>query len=103
MSSLDRMHGAAGPADVELLDAARSDASAFGIFYDRHVEGVLAYFYRRVVCPHTAADLAAETFAHALVHLDQFRADKGVPRAWLFGIAANQLKSWLRKGQVDAR
>ena len=51
--------------DAELL---AGDAEAFGRFYARHEDFVLALFARRVGPGHAelAADLAAETFAGAL-------------------------------------
>lgn len=51
--------------DGELLSHARNDPEAFGVFYDRHVEAILGYAYRRTSCAATAADIAAETFAVA--------------------------------------
>jgi hypothetical protein len=45
----------------------------FGRFYDRHVRTVLGYFQRRTGNPELAADLAAETFAAALVARRRFK------------------------------
>ena len=58
-----------GPADETLLLAAREDAEAFGEFYRRRVDAVLAFFLRRTHDREVAADLAAETFAAALSSL----------------------------------
>ena len=44
------------------------------MFYDRHIRGLLGYFARRTNDPEVAADLAAETFASALVARRRFRA-----------------------------
>jgi hypothetical protein len=52
--------------DTELLLAARTCSEPFGVFYERHVASVLAFFRRRVPGPEEAFDLAAETFAAAL-------------------------------------
>lgn len=90
-------------ADTALLLAARRDPEAFGLFWDRNHERVLAYFYRRTYCPHTSAELCAETFAQALGSLKRFDAEVGTGRAWLFGIAGNLYKQWLRKGVVTER
>jgi len=86
--------------DALLLSAARGEPSAFSAFYRRNAEVVAAFFYRRIACPHTAADLTAETFAAALTSLKKFRPDRGTAKAWLFGIAHNQLRQWARKGRV---
>jgi RNA polymerase sigma factor (sigma-70 family) len=89
--------------DSRLLVAAREDPEAFGDFWDRNHERVLAYFYRRTFCPHTSAELCAETFAQAWASLKRFDPAAGSGRAWLFGIAGNLFKQWLRRGVVTER
>lgn len=86
--------------DALLLGAARGESGAFSTFYGRNAEQVAAFFYRRIACPHTAADLTAETFAAAMTSLKKFKPDRGTAKAWLFGIAHNQLRQWARKGRV---
>jgi RNA polymerase sigma factor (sigma-70 family) len=63
---------------------------------------MLAYFMRRVRSAELAADLTAETFAHALASRTRFRR-RGPAAAWLFGIARNVLAKSLRRGQVEDR
>lgn len=93
------------PTDSELLQECRAgDQDAFGGFYDRYREAVLAYLARRVRDPELAADLMAETFASALVAvLAAERALPDAPAAWLFGIARNELIDAARRGQVDEK
>ena len=43
------------------------DLEDFGCFYDRYVKALLAFFQRRPSNPEVSADLAAETFAAAMV------------------------------------
>lgn len=88
-------------ADTQLLRSREADA--FGEFYDRHAPAVLQFLTRRTACPHTAADLAAETFADALEQRHRYNALRGTPRNWLLGIAANKLRHYLRHGEVSAR
>jgi RNA polymerase sigma-70 factor (ECF subfamily) len=83
--------------DGELLLATAADPEAFGVLYDRHSKAVLTYLYRRTACPHTAADLTAETFAKALLGRGRFRSDQGSARPWLFGIAKHELSGFLRR------
>ncbi|HEX7166317.1 MAG TPA: RNA polymerase sigma factor [Acidimicrobiales bacterium] len=83
--------------------AASGDGAAFGAFYDATARDVLAFFYRRVMCPHLAADLAAETFAKALANAKTFDPSRGTARAWLFGIASHLHVGWQRRGVVDDR
>lgn len=89
--------------DTRLLLAARDDPEAFGEFWDRNHKRVLAYFYRRTFCPHTSAELCAETFAQAWASRNRFDARVGTGRAWLFGIADKLFKQWLRRGVVTER
>lgn len=90
--------------DAALLRAAReADPEAFGAFYARHVDAVLAYFGRRVADREVVADLTAECFSAALLSVARWDAARGEPAAWLFGIAAHQLSRYRRRGAVERR
>jgi RNA polymerase sigma factor (sigma-70 family) len=87
--------------DEELLGS--DDPEAFGVFYDRHIRDLLGYFARRTGEPEVAADLAAETFASALVARRRFRPGGPPAAAWLYTIAARRLADLHRRGRVEAR
>lgn len=87
--------------DEELLLNALRRPAGFGVFYRRHVDGVLAYFMRRARDPEVATDLAAEVFAAALEASPRYDRDRGPPVAWLYGIARNVLSNSLRRGRAD--
>lgn len=89
--------------DEQLLAAAATEPEAFGAFYRRHVEALLAYLLRRTGRPDLAADVCAETFATVLERLDAFDPARGVARGWLFAIAGHQLVDAIRQGQVENR
>jgi RNA polymerase sigma factor (sigma-70 family) len=89
--------------DDQLLARSTRDPAAFGTFYERHERLVLGYFMRRVGDPELAADLAAETFAAALVAARRFRAEGAPASAWLVGIARNVLAGSVRRAQVEDR
>jgi RNA polymerase sigma-70 factor (ECF subfamily) len=89
--------------DAELLRAARRDPAAFGVFYDRHADAVLAYFTRRTADAQTAADLTGETFAQAFASRRRFRSMGAPATAWLFAIARHELNHWLRRRAVEDR
>jgi RNA polymerase sigma factor (sigma-70 family) len=58
---------------------------------------------RRTRDPELAADLAAETFAVALVAARKYRGDGAPASAWLIGIARNTLFASLRRSRVEDR
>ena len=86
--------------DDELLQGTPEE---FGRFFDRHGRAVLSYLYRRTADPEMAADLVAETFAQAYRSRWRYRNTGPGARAWLFGIAGNELKRALRRQRVDDR
>ncbi|MDO8187902.1 RNA polymerase sigma factor [Conexibacter sp. JD483] len=89
--------------DAELLRDCGERPEAFGLFYRRHVEALLAYLHRRTGRAELAADLCAETFARALERHAQFDPQRGPARAWLFMLAGGLLVDSFRRGQVEQR
>lgn len=88
--------------DRELLGAARSgEGRAFGTFYRRNHDVVLAFLLRRCRNVELAADLLAESFAAALeVVLDEQCELPREPLAWLVTISRNKLTDSLRRGRI---
>ncbi|MCX5609127.1 MULTISPECIES: RNA polymerase sigma factor [unclassified Streptomyces] len=70
--------------------------AGFGAFYEEHVDAVLGFVTRRVADPHLAADLTADIFLAAMGAAAGYRPDRGVPIAWLYGIARNILSGHAR-------
>ena len=95
------MEGWAERSDAELLVSARTSAEPFGVFYERHVASVLAFFRRRVRGPEEAFDLTAETFAAALASVSRYEPGPVPARAWLFAIARNKLSEALRSRRIQ--
>ncbi len=89
--------------DRGLLDAARTEAAAFGAFYARHERRLLAYLVRRTGSSELAADLCAESFAVVLDVCRRRGPLPDVPVAWLFGVANHKLADSARSRQVDDR
>src|SRR3954465_12746794 len=87
--------------DEDLLQATPDDPEAFGIFYRRHVEAVLAFFRVRTGDPELAADLMAETFAAALLAAPRFKRRREPAVAWLFTIGRRKLIDSWRRGRVE--
>ncbi len=95
------MSGAEQRSDTELLLASRTTSEPFGLFYERHVAAVLAFFRRRVPGSEEAFDLTAETFAAALASVSRFEPGPEPPRAWLFAIARHKLSEALRSSRIQ--
>jgi RNA polymerase sigma factor (sigma-70 family) len=88
---------------TQLLMGARHDPSLLGEFFTLQYPVVVRSLTRDAMCPEIAADLAAETFAVVVRDLHRFDPTRGSAGAWVGGIARNQLRSWIRRGVVDAR
>ena len=97
------MHEDDADTDRELLRRARSEPEAFGAFYRRHVDWVLAFVARRIDEPEVVADVAAESFAAALIASRRVDVSSIVPNAWLFGIVNHQVHAYWRRGKVSRR
>ncbi|MEN8239325.1 MAG: RNA polymerase sigma factor [Actinomycetota bacterium] len=89
--------------DAELLERSADDPAAFAALYERWVEKMLAYFYRRTWDGEVAADLTAETFAIAFTKRRRFVRTAAPGGAWLYGIASRELKRYRRRAMVEQR
>ena len=75
--------------DEALVARAKRDREAFGCLYDRYVEQVYQFTYRRVKDHTIAEDITARVFFRALEQLPRFES-RGIPfGGWLILIAAN--------------
>ncbi|RTL06303.1 MAG: RNA polymerase sigma factor [Acidimicrobiia bacterium] len=108
--ALSRARRQGGPVEgvvaaEDLLGRARDgDLGAFAQFYDEEAGQLLGWFKHRTAAADVAADLCAETFAVVLKTLDRYEAGNGpAPQAWLYGIARNQFRHWLRRQRVQDR
>jgi RNA polymerase sigma factor (sigma-70 family) len=94
------MAGTRDVSDVELLRLSDDDGEAFGQLYDRHVESI--YVWCRARVGEGAADMTAEVFARAWLNRRRFRDEaNGSAGPWLFGIAGNLYRDWLRRKRVE--
>jgi RNA polymerase sigma-70 factor (ECF subfamily) len=75
--------------DEELALAARSDADAFGVLYERHRLAVFRYLRTRTPTEDDAAELTAVAFERALQAIPRYRSTGGGIVAWLLRIARN--------------
>ncbi len=85
------------------MDAERQLREDFERFYRAHLNMVLAFCLGRTRDAELAADLAAETFAAALIARADYSPARGSARQWLLGIAAHKTSDALRRGYVERR
>jgi RNA polymerase sigma-70 factor, ECF subfamily len=78
--------------DEALVARAKRDRDAFACLYDRYVEQVYRFIYRRVKDHTIAEDITARVFFRALEYLPRFEW-RGIPfGGWLIRIAANLIR-----------
>lgn len=75
--------------DARLVELAQADPHAFAHLYDRYVEPIHGYCYRRLGTVAAAEDATSTTFFKAMSALPRFRQTSGTFRSWLFSIAHN--------------
>lgn len=81
--------------DSEIIEESRREPVVFGELYDRHHALIHRYAARRVGA-HAADDVMSETFLVAFERRLVFTSETGDARPWLFGIATNLLKKYVR-------
>lgn len=79
------------------------DPCAFEVFYRENVETIQGFVARRIADPHLAADLTAEVFLAAIDAAPSYRSARGLPSAWLFGIARNVVNAEYRRVSRERR
>src|SRR5947207_2575076 len=89
--------------DDETLAACASngDAGAFASLFNRYHEMIRAFAYRLCLVQSDAQDIAQETFIKAARSLASFRGGSSF-RTWLYRIATNAGRDWLR-GKMRAQ
>jgi RNA polymerase sigma factor (sigma-70 family) len=87
--------------DRQLLVALGNDPSAFEGFYRRHVDRITGFAVRRCDRPDDVADLVSAVFLAVIESSSRYDPGRGDPVAWLFGIAANQLRMQRRRAWRD--
>ncbi len=84
-------------AELELVEAAKSDPARFGVLYEKYYRQVFVFVFRRTGHEEHTSDIVANTFLKAMVALPKYTF-KGVPfSAWLFRIAVNEVNMFFRK------
>lgn len=88
--------------DAEVVRASLGDPERFGELFDRHHRAIWAYLARRAGAGR-ADELAGDVFVTAFGIRATYDPTRGTPRAWLYGIASNLLRTRLRSDARAAR
>jgi RNA polymerase sigma-70 factor (ECF subfamily) len=91
-----------GDDEAALVEAAKSDPEAFGVLYDRHVDGVYRFVYNRLRNQQAAEDVTAEVFVKALRAIGRYKVSGRPFRAWLYQIAANAVIDHVRAARPSS-
>jgi RNA polymerase sigma-70 factor (ECF subfamily) len=83
--------------------AAGSEREAFAMLYERTFPRLYAYVASLLRDRAGAEDVTAQAFERAYRKRRSYRAGKGSPEAWLFGIARNAALDELRRRKRRAR
>jgi RNA polymerase sigma-70 factor (ECF subfamily) len=85
-----------------LAIAAKRDRAAFGVLYDRYVDRVYGYCFRRLQTREQAEDATSHVFIKALAALPRYRDEGPSFGAWLFTIAHNVvIDEYRRRGAAS--
>jgi RNA polymerase sigma-70 factor (ECF subfamily) len=82
--------------EITLIDAARTDPTAYGELYKRYVERIYNYIFFRTGSVKDAEDLTGKVFFKAMNHIKGYK-HMGLPfSAWLYRIAHNLVANYHR-------
>jgi len=78
---------------------ARGEETAFSLLVSRWENAVFAFLFHMVGSAADAEDLSQDTFMKVFTQAGKYRAN-GRFRSWLFRIAGNKARSWLRRRKI---
>ena len=82
--------------EIALIDAAKTDPSAFGELYKRYVERIYNYIFFRIGSAKDSEDITGKVFFKAMNNIKRYK-HMGLPfSAWLYRIAHNLVANYHR-------
>jgi len=86
------------------MEELRVPPEALAELFRRCGDDLLAWFARRTWDREAAVDMTAETFARAVQGRARYRGhSEAEAEGWLYGIARNVLRHYLRRGRIERR
>lgn len=87
--------------EKQLIQLAKNgEADAYCTLVERYQAGVIIHCDRFVNDRHVAEDIAQEAFVKAYYSLNKYRGTKGAFSTWLYAVATNLAKDYLRKHRM---
>ena len=80
--------------------AKQGEADAYCTLVERYQAGVIIHCDRFVNNRQTAEDIAQDAFVKAYYSLNQYSHDKGAFSTWLYAVATNLAKDYIRKHRL---
>ena len=91
------------PERKQLLNAARGDVFEFRALWSAHRDAVYRFAWWMTQDSTSAEDIAQECFLELLEHPTRFDPTKANIRTFLFAIARNHCRTWLRRNQPETQ
>lgn len=85
--------------EKQLIESAKLNPEKFGELYDKYVDLIYRYIFRRVDGKESAEDLTSKTFIDAFSHLPRYQYTGAPFSCWLYRIARNNVTDWYRKNK----
>lgn len=85
--------------DSELLYRIKANPSAFEELFSLYYKPIFGYIFRRTANFDDAADIAADTFLRAFLHINKFEYRGIAIKVWLYRIATNEVNLYFRNQQ----
>ncbi|MCH7663589.1 MAG: sigma-70 family RNA polymerase sigma factor [Chloroflexi bacterium] len=85
------------PDEKTIIEQARQDPRAFAALYERYIDRIYGFIYRRVGDVTTTQDITSATFEQALRNISKYRWQGISFAAWLYRIARNQIVHYHRR------
>ena len=85
--------------ESELLNSIKKNPAYFSIIFKIYYKPLFGYIFRRTGNFDDTADIAADTFLKAFIHIKNF-SYRGISlKVWLYRIATNEINQFYRKSQ----
>lgn len=83
--------------ELELLGKIKNNPEAFSEIFNLYYKPIFGYIFRRTGDFNSTADIAADTFLKAFIHINKFTYKNISIKVWLYRIATNEVNLFFRQ------